>query len=154
MKCIIKYINLNKLKNNSGSIMIVILLILGIMTLVVVGLSGMITQSLKASKNQEYSVAAYFAAETGLERILYEIKNNNFDMTGCMTGDCIVFKTSPLKTDCSDKLCATNVQLLVSDNIYYQVKYSTTTANGYEENVYLSTGSKGSEVSRMIRASN
>lgn len=140
------------LNDKSGSILIVVLLIMGIMTLVVVSLSSMITQSLKASKSQEFSILAYFAAETGLERVLWEVTENGFDTTGCVSGQCIDFENGICSDNCNEN-GKTMIILDIPNNVYYQVRFTTTNVNGYDETVYQSTGSKGSEVSRMIRAS-
>lgn len=80
------------------------LLIMTSTLVVTLGTAALVTQGLLLYRTQKYSTAAYFAAETGAERILYEDRKNGFDFkrwngTDCVSGDYIVFTTAKCGLD-------------------------------------------------------
>lgn len=58
-------------RNNSGSILMITILILSGIIIVVLGAAGLIFSGLKMSGTQEISTKAYFIAEAGIEKYLY-----------------------------------------------------------------------------------
>lgn len=64
-----------KTQNNSGSILLITILILSGVMIVVFGASSLIFSGIKMSGTQENSTVAYFIAEAGIERYLYGKKN-------------------------------------------------------------------------------
>lgn len=64
------------LKNQKGSIIIYTVTAIAAMSLPVIYLSALSIQKLKASRNIETSIIAYYKAESGAEQILYQTKEN------------------------------------------------------------------------------
>ncbi|MEA3463699.1 MAG: pilus assembly PilX N-terminal domain-containing protein [Patescibacteria group bacterium] len=123
----------NSLKNNNGTALFMALLILTGMLVVVLAASDIITRGIKMSRTQARSTKAYFAAEAGAERILWEVRKNNFDDSFCSDNDYINFDTNPATCDSSIRI------YFLSNNASYSVVYSsgpsvTFTSNG----IYLS----------------
>lgn len=72
------------------------LIILSSVLIVSLGAADLATSGIKQGRTQSYSIKAYFAAEAGAERILWEIRKNNFiftrsDNTICQVNDYINF---------------------------------------------------------------
>jgi hypothetical protein len=107
------------LKNMKGStVLLMTMIVLGCALMVVLPASEIVRNGIMASKNQFDSTKAYFAAEAGAERILWEIRNNY-----CVTnGDsqCFIFVdgSSCAKSDCTN--AATSH--LLSNSTNYRVK--------------------------------
>ncbi len=66
-------------KNNQGQILLLTLLILTSMMVASLAAVDFIVPGIKMSRTQAYSTIAYFAAEAGCERSLWEVYKNNFD---------------------------------------------------------------------------
>lgn len=61
------------MKSQKGAIALLLtVLILSIFLLIALGLSGLMTSQLKMSRETEYSGISYFAAETGIEKAIYD----------------------------------------------------------------------------------
>ncbi len=72
------------------------LIILSGVLIVSLGASDLVTSGTKQGRTQAYSTKAYFAAEAGAERVLWEIRKNNFVFLNasnqeCQTNDYINF---------------------------------------------------------------
>jgi len=63
----------------SGSAVLISILILAAIFTAAMGAGDLLLSGLTAVRTQTYSTKAYFAAETGAERALYEIRTNFFD---------------------------------------------------------------------------
>lgn len=63
-------------KSKQGSALLLVLFILTSVLVVSLGGSTVIIAAIKASGVQSESTKAYFAAESGAERILYEVRHN------------------------------------------------------------------------------
>jgi Tfp pilus assembly protein PilX len=91
----------NKLLNNKGvAIYLAILVLTGIL-IVSLGAANLVVNGLKMSKTQYDSTKAYFAAEAGAERVLWEIRKNNFafksvDNIDCQINDYINFDNTTI----------------------------------------------------------
>lgn len=70
---------LKKIKNQKGIVLLLALLIMAGVTAVGVGISTAILNEIKASRNIDYSMIAYYAAESGTEKGLYTIKANRLN---------------------------------------------------------------------------
>lgn len=84
------------LKNERGTAIFMALFILAGILIVSLGAASLVTNGLKMSKTQYDSTKAYFAAEAGAERVLWEIRKNEFafkraDETDCQINDYINF---------------------------------------------------------------
>jgi len=63
-------------QKKEGSALMLTLFILSAVMLIVMGGAATITAGLKSGRHQAHSTRAYFAAEAGAERLLYEIRKN------------------------------------------------------------------------------
>lgn len=66
--------------------MLITLLVMTIILVVVFGAANIILTGVKMEGTQENSIIAYFAAEAGAERLLWEIRKNSFE-NNCNTGE-------------------------------------------------------------------
>lgn len=95
------------ISNKNGSALLIIVLLLASIILAVLGAAGIIMSGIKMSGLQEKSTTAYFAAEAGAERVLWEIRKNSFsgcsivgeyvDFAGASCGAAIEFSLSQAK---------------------------------------------------------
>ena len=89
----------NALKNKKGTALFMALLILTGMLVVVLAAADVITRGIKMSRTQARSTKSYFAAEAGAERILWEVRKNNFNSSLCNDNDYINFSVDPAVCD-------------------------------------------------------
>ncbi|MBI4653126.1 hypothetical protein HY750_02630 [Candidatus Kuenenbacteria bacterium] len=91
-----------------SAIFLVILILAGILT-ATIGINNLVVKGIKFSRNISWSAPAYFAAETGMEKALYQIRkvnstvvpiaediNGNFDLNGQSATWVIGFKCNTL----------------------------------------------------------
>ncbi len=122
------------LKNNNGTILIMTILILTSILVVTLAAADLIVSGIKMSRTQERSTKAYFAAEAGAERVLWEARNNNFDSTSCNQDDYINFDTNPATCDSSEHSYS------LSNNALYRVIFKGSVPIVFSCNgVYLNT---------------
>jgi hypothetical protein len=69
------------LRDKSGSALLITLFILTGVLMIAVGGSNIALSGVKQSIVQYQSVRAYFAAEAGAERALWEVRKNAFDLS-------------------------------------------------------------------------
>ncbi|MCF7860391.1 pilus assembly PilX N-terminal domain-containing protein [Patescibacteria group bacterium] len=84
------------LANQSGSALMLTLFILSAVMLIVIGGATTIASGLKMGRNQAYSTRAYFAAEAGAERALYEVRQESAFVDLEDVGEENVFGTTTL----------------------------------------------------------
>lgn len=65
--------------NNKGSLLLITVLILASMLTISLGVASIITSGLVQGRTQANSTKAYFAAESGGEQVLWEIRKNFFE---------------------------------------------------------------------------
>jgi hypothetical protein len=114
-------------KNNQGSIALLMSMIVltSILTIVLTA-SEIIRNGLVADRTQLNSTKAYFAAEAGAERILWETRTKlpPFDASSCSTGQCLHFGSNSIPgVSCNPSCDLTNS---ISDtllNYKYYIKY-------------------------------
>ncbi len=70
-------------KNKQGSALLITVLILTSILTAAFGAANLVVSGIKMSGTQERSTVAYFAAEAGAERVLWEIRKNGFLVSGC-----------------------------------------------------------------------
>ena len=89
--------SINLLQDNRGTALMMALLILTSILTVSLGAADLVMSGLKMSGTQARSAIAYFAAEAGAERVLWEIRKNGFDLTGCdtVTNKYVDFSVNP-----------------------------------------------------------
>lgn len=124
MSAKIKDLNLNNIsKNNKGSaIFLVVLLLAGVLT-VSLGAASLIVSGIAQGRTQTYSTKAYFAAEAGVERVLWEVRKNGADFSGCDVDDYIVFDNTnnpPNPAVCDNILQSYNLSNAASYYVIYK----------------------------------
>jgi hypothetical protein len=80
--------------NKKGNILMITLLILTSILAITLGAAALVAQGIKLHRTQKWSTVAFFAAESGAERILYEDRKGGFDFlradgSVCQPGDYI-----------------------------------------------------------------
>ncbi len=74
-------INKHKLiKNNTGTTLLLALLILAVIFAIAIGVSNIILNQIKITGRVEESVVSFYAADTGIECKLYEVLKNQSDV--------------------------------------------------------------------------
>lgn len=90
--------------NKGGTVLIVSLLVLSSILIVTLTASEINRNNLIMNRDQYGSTKAYFAAEAGAERVLWEIMKNGFDPTNsavCIDGDYVTLSDSPTPANAS-----------------------------------------------------
>ena len=113
----------NLLKDNRGVALFITLMILTAVLVISLGAAGLVTSGIQQGRAQSDSTKAYFAAEAGAERVLWEIRKNNFaflrgDASPCQASDYINFDTSPATCDTNSH------NYTLSNNSSYVVLYT------------------------------
>ena len=110
---------MNIIKDNNGIALMMALLILTSILVVSLGAADLVISGLKASGTQERSTISYFAAEAGLEKILWEIRQNEFSLGDCSTeiNKYVDFSPSPAECDGND----THTESLSNNSSYKAV---------------------------------
>lgn len=120
-------------------------LVLSAMTVIALSVSDVVRNGILASRNQVDSTKAFFAAEAGAERILWEIWQNGYDPEdqSCNNNDYFCFGNPPLEygiEECGpacDPFDSRNVALTNEASYYITYYYeddgsnSTTTLYSY-----------------------
>lgn len=71
-------LSLKNTKNNKGVILLLTLFILSGILVITLGAADLVLAGLKMNRLIGYSNLAFFAAEAGLERVLWEVRKNNY----------------------------------------------------------------------------
>ena len=71
---------MNNAKNNKGVALLLTILILTSVLTVVIASSNLIIGELKISKDEKNSTFAFYAAESGIERMLWDIRKNRSNL--------------------------------------------------------------------------
>ena len=79
----------NKIPKNENGQAALLMVLIVMMLLLFVGLflTDMISKQVRVTKNVGKFTQAYFLADTGTEKVLYEIKNGNIDPSNFVAGD-------------------------------------------------------------------
>ena len=88
----------NIIKNERGTALFMALMILSGVLIVSLSAADLLISGIRQGRTQAYSAKAFFAAEAGAERILWEIRKNGADFNSCNADDYINF-TSPVSCD-------------------------------------------------------
>ncbi len=113
---------MDRARERGSTMLLVSMLILASILVVILGSNDIIRNNLLGVKMQDNSTKAYFAAEAGAERILWEIRENNFNIAGCSSGDYICFNATGDVSGCSSA-CSINSQLL-NNSSEYKLQYT------------------------------
>lgn len=81
------------IKDNNGTILLMTFLILASIITASIGVASIMVAGIRMGGTQARSTKAYFAAEAGAERILWEIRKNSYDISSdcCPTGCYVAF---------------------------------------------------------------
>lgn len=123
-----KFTNLSQ--DNRGIALMMALLILTSILVVSLGAADLVMSGLKMSGTQERSTIAYFAAEAGIEQVLWEIRKNGFDISACAVDDYVDFNVSPAVCDSLQ-----HVETLSNNSSYSVVLLQTLPSR-----IFVSTG--------------
>lgn len=125
--------NKNIIKNKEGSALFLVVLTLSFALVSVMGISDVLIKEIQMGHIQADSTKAYFAAETGIERVLWEDKKNGFNPRSSGGTDNIFTGT-------------------LGNNSSYEVDYSTSTDATYYYDKYTAIGAYNN-VKRAIEVS-
>jgi hypothetical protein len=116
----------NFLQNKRASALLMTVMILSSILIVVLGVSSLVSSSLRLSRAQENSAKAYYAAESGVERLIWAIGKDSFDLGSC---DLSVNKF----VDFVGKKCtsAKNIYSLSNNSSYY-LTYTNDSPSSFE----------------------
>lgn len=113
------------LLNKSGSTIILItLLIMASILTVALSLGSIVTNGLKASRSQANATNAYFAAEAGAERVLWEIRKGTFEPETVCSSNQYIFNDF---TGCNSTILPSTTFILGNGSSFY-IHYATSTA--------------------------
>ena len=70
----------NYIQTKKGSALMLALFMLAGMLVVAMGIGNIVISGIKTSRVQTDSTKAFYAAESGIEKTLFEIRKNNFDL--------------------------------------------------------------------------
>ncbi len=121
-KLVNKAINL-AISQRGGTMLLITVLILASILVVILGLNDIVRNNLQFVKMQNDSTRAYFAAETGAERILWEIRENGFNIQSCSIGDYICFDSSGSVIGCASDCSPNTDTQVLSNNAQYKLQY-------------------------------
>jgi hypothetical protein len=80
-------ISKNKKKENGQAALLMVLIIMFLLSFVCLFLTDMVLKQVKIVKNVEQFTQAYFLADTGTERILYDLKTGEKKLSDYNSGD-------------------------------------------------------------------
>ena len=87
---------MNKLKEQKGVSLFISIMVLSAIMAIGFGLSSLLIGEIEISRDINNFVPAIYAADSGIERVLYKLRKND-DFTSCPnTGACVVISTIPL----------------------------------------------------------
>lgn len=150
----------------SGVIMIVSLLIIVGAFVISLSISSLVMVAISISRTQNDSVRAYFAADSGLERVLAFDKQESIDRRNCLgededlccdtPGDCLFFDKTPLGREAPASGCRPcedidNEPQYINNNPTqsYQIIYRGATPDGSQVELESTGSSNG--VKRSIK---
>lgn len=143
MNKILKNLLINQ---KGGTALLITLLILFAIFTVTFTASDIVISGLKMSKERYDSTKAYFAAESAGERIIWHVREPDFNTAGCVNGNYISFNDG----DCGGNApCCngnTEIEYTLSNNAKYSIQYSYTAPD-----TTLSCLGKYSSVGRRVQ---
>jgi len=108
--------NIIKNKKGSTAILLTMMVLISIFSVTLIT-SSIINNNIKMGRDQVHSTKAFFAAESGAEKVLWEARVNNFNFSGCPVGQYVNFDNNPA-------VCGENVySYSFSNNASTTVKY-------------------------------
>ena len=153
---------LNKIINNQSGVTALLMLVLMLASILTVTLSAseIIRNGLKMGNLQYNSTKAYFAAEAGAERILYELRKPRYDFDICADPSCATFDaanalTSNINTAAGNDIVCNNCNgsneiQTFSNSTQYYVEYSTDGADTVLRSVGAYNHVSGENLNRVV----
>ena len=140
-------------KNNRGATLILMtLLVLTGVLAVSLSVSEVVRIGLTMSKTQINSTMSYYAAEAGMERILWEIRKQEFNIPiECVSGECINFLAGGAidMADPCDATCTSAAKYftLASNDSTYRIFYDEVGIDSI-----ITSAGNSREVNRVLKA--
>jgi len=108
--------------NSQGTALLMVMFVFASGLVIAFGAANLVLSGIIMSRNQAESTKAFFAAEAGVERALWEARKDDLDYTGCPdSGECLDFDTTPLVCG----FCDDTSEILSNDSTY-NVGYAST----------------------------
>lgn len=121
-----------KLQNQKGSTALLLTMFLLVAMIgISMAISQIVVNGIEMGKTQVHSTKAFFAAEAGAEAMLWQVRENGYNYTGCSDNDYI----SLLDADCGGPgtapCCpgAGDPDHVLTNNAFFEIKYDTPGAN-------------------------
>lgn len=144
-----------------GTALLLTLMVMGSVLFVVLAVSDVVRNGLIASQSQVHSTKAYFAAESGAERILWEIRKNRLFVTiSCNDDDFFCYNNPGYGNivNCNGTCPAgEEVQQYFSidppNNVFYKIKYNYDGINTEITSTgsYIDPKNKSTSLNRVIK---
>jgi hypothetical protein len=122
-----------KIRNKFGSTaLFLVMVIMSSFLLVTLTAADIVRNGLKMSGSQLDSAKAYYAAESGAEKIVWEIYKNDFSTSGCVSSEKIQFDDTPPDADCKTIDCCTvgGASYALSNAATYTISYDYNNVTG------------------------
>lgn len=107
-----------RLNNNGSALLMTIMITTSVLT-VALGVAALVLPGVIMGRTQFRSTKAYFAAETGAERVLLAARVSGFDPGTCAVGQYVDFNAN----NCTNSLTSTTL----SNGSSYYVRYESST---------------------------
>ena len=115
----------NIIKNKRGTALFLALMILSGALIASLGAASLIVSSVKQAQTQVYSTNAYYAAEAGAERVLWEIRKNGANLDSCNIDDYINFDNDNIPPLLSSVVCGSEQLNSLSNGASYSVQFKS-----------------------------
>jgi hypothetical protein len=155
-----------------GTAVMMTIMILSSTLFLVLATGSIVQNGLKASKAQLHSAKAYYAAESGAERILWEARKNNTFVTDpllsnpCQDGEFFCYD-APIGDEPYGDITSCNItcgagelsqqffSINSSNNVYYELRYETNIVASTTEitstGTYIDPKNKDAFLSRVVK---
>ena len=121
----------NLFEKNQGTALFMALMILSGVLVVSLGAANLINLGIRQSRIQVYSTKAYFAAEAGAERVLWEIRKNGFNPSSCVENvDYVIFDNDNFPPNTA--VCGSEQINSLFNNATYSVFYKLSSPITFE----------------------
>lgn len=149
-----------KINQKGATALLIVILVLSGFLLITLSAADIVRSGLKLSKTQMESTKAYFAAESGAERILYKIRKGGIDPGDGTSGYCAAtparfcFDADPgVFVSCIAGICpGSEIQTFPFNLAYYKIGFKYVGVSPFGTTTLTSVGSIG-DVNRVIEVS-
>ncbi|MEA3398277.1 MAG: pilus assembly PilX N-terminal domain-containing protein [Patescibacteria group bacterium] len=103
-----------------GAAILMVVLMLSSIMVVTMSMAEIVRNNLRIGNDQKNSTKAYFAAEAGAEKVIWELRKNGGAL--CSSNDCYVFDADGNITGCNSD-CDSGNEATLSNGAKYMIKY-------------------------------